>query len=1702
MSRRSRPLEIAIVGMSCRFPGARDLSAYWENIMAGKDCTRDVPADRWDSRIFVDPSSDANDRVPCGRGGYLDTPIAFDAAEHGIMPRTVEGGEPEQFLMLEAATAALADSGLAPEDLEGRRVEVVIGRGNYFNRGNLTRLQHGRMTAEILAILSALHPEWSESDREAIRAELKGGLPPFEAATIAGQLTNATAGRIAHRLDLDGAAAVVDAASASSLVALDLAARALIERRADLAIVGGVYIEADVDFPLVFRQIGAISRSGAARPFSADADGMLSGEGIGALILARRDDAEREGRRIYAIVQGLGLSSDGRSRGLAVPSARGHARAIRRAYRRSGIDPGTVMLVEGHGLGVPAADRAELRALNAVFPPPSHGRRALGAVSSMIGHAMPAAGMAGLIKTALAVYHRILPPTLHADRPHVLLDPEKSAFALNAEARPWVHPDPDTPRRAGVNAFGFAGINAHALLEEHPASSDRLEPGGFHRWETEAILLSAPDRAGLIDRSRRLIDWLGHHPDESLKDVAATLNCGEPSPGPCRLGLVASSPADLSARLASALKGLEDLSCPSIRDGRGAYFWEEPAFCAGAGGLAFLFPGEGSQYPGMMADLCYHFPEVLRRFDASDRIALELGDHALPSEYLFGRRSDRDGLWSTATAVNLVLTSQWAMYQVLIRLGLQPDAVVGHSSGELLAMAAAGVLQADRELERQLARLGTIFRDFESADDIPVARLAAVGATRDRVEAACRAAGTIESGVAIDNCPHQVILAGPPTEIERVVGILSGQNILVEDLPFNRAYHTPSFATVLAPVVEFFGQLTMRPASLPVYSCAARGRMPAEVEAMRELAVAQWTRTVAFRETVEAMHADGLRVFVDVGARGNLAGYVDDTLRGKPALAIASNLPRRRGLTQLNHLVAALFAQGVPLRADFLYARRRPRRLDWETPAKPPRTTVELELGFPEMRLTETLIGRLRSRGYGGDATAEGDESAATRRDPLVGPHHRNRSAEDKASRDPGAPGQNGSVHHEPAPAALDEAIPQPYPSRRLPEPFFLPSDAMDEAAPGAVSEVDSAILAFQETMRAFLETQRDVLAVYLQASSVDDPVVGEQGTDLDFESDLGTSPDPPGLVPGPWVGEVRRLVPGSTVETLYLLDGRGDPIAENHTLGGRRVSALDPTLKGLPVLPFAVMAEMTAQTAELVVSPGLVLTRLDQVKAHKWVRYEESAVWLELRGHRLQSEVEERVWVGIFNRGVDGRADAARPVFEAVAVFDVATPAPPQAASWHLEDRRPSRFTAESLYGEQWLFHGPAFQALVRVDGFSGKGIDGVLRVLPSDRLLRPGQPLRLHTDLIAIDGFTHLLGCWGLDELTAGGDVVFPLGMGALEIYGDRPPVGTDMACRIAIFELQRHRVRVRAEIVRPDGSVWMRIRDWEDWRFHWPGQYRDVFRQPRDIFVGEELELVDPSTGPTLGAKAVWLAPPADMGRPVWRDVLEQTQLGPEERAEHLALGGSERRRTHRLWRRIAAKEAARRIWQAEGRPPVYPADLAVVGDEQGRPRLARTDRPDAPGMPAIGIAEADGVVVAVATRDPEARVGVGVAIIADPPDGFEPTDFTPGERALLVHRLRGARDEWIARFRCAREAANRAMGFGGAGSFHGAEVAEVDDVSGLIFVRIASPDEGDRSRRGRPGEHRAQHDPMADALRVVTARRGDYAWGWALEGETTA
>ncbi len=1703
-SRRART-DVAIVGMACRFPGANDLVAFWENILGGVDATSPVPPDRWDPASFFDPATS-----PPIRGGYLADPIAFDPTRHGVMPRAVEGGEPEQFLILDTARAALLDANLPDGPPDGRKVEVVVARGNYFNRGNLTRLSHGRILAQTLAILESLHPEWTPADRSAVRTDLQASLPPFEAATIPGQLTNATAGRVSDRLDWQGASYVVDAASASSLVALDLAVRSLKEGRADLAVVGAVYLEADVDFPLVFDRLGALSKRGQARPFAADADGLLSGEGVGVVVLKRLGDAEREGDRVYAVVRGVGIASDGRGSGLAAPGARGHARAIRRAYRSAQVDPSQVGLIEGHGLGVPAADLAEIRSLRAAFPPARKGRRALGAVSSMIGHAMPAAGMAGLIKTALALHHRVIPPTLHAaTNPHPALLRPDSPATLSGKTRPWVHGETDHPRTAGVNAFGFAGINAHAVLQAH-SSSDALDaPGALTTWDTEAFFLGGADRSDLAGKARTLLNQLATHPEVAPKDLAYTLNTTIDPDHPARLGLVAKGIEALVGRLEAVIPRLLDPTCRAIRDARGAYFFDR-GDTPTPPRVAFLFPGEGSQYPGMLGDLAPHFPEVRELLDTADRIARKSGsmaknpDSAWPSELLYGQggeASASDGLWSAEVAVNVVLSAQWGLYRLLRRLQIRPDAVLGHSSGEFLALAASGALAIDRAFEDGLGALGAIFGRLESSGDLPTARLVAVASDRAKVEAAIIEAGVSDSvEVAMDNCPHQVVIAGEPARVDAVADRLRGRGTTCEVLPFARGYHTPVFAPAVGPIRDFFEAVPLGVPEIPVYSCAEGRRMPDDPALIRGLAVAQWTRSVAFRPAIEAMHADGLRVFVDVGARGNLAGFVEDTLRGRPAFAVAANLPRRSGLTQLNHLVASLFAQGVNLDPSHLYARRRPTRIDLSACAPDrPRPEARLAVGFPPMRLSDDLIARLRSQPPIA-SPSNGDHSISNPNPPesrsfLGGRGLQTPVAdgpiEDRGLKTPATRESKNSRFHrnlgstthfwdspDQGPTPIDLGFTEAASDPNDPSGWPQPNGSYEEPT-NAIDPAEAVLLDFQRTMTDFLATQRSVVASFLG---------GDPGEIAFLDAEASS----PCHLDGPWAGELVAFDPGRSAVSVVRLDATDDPVAEHHTLGGRRISRIHPEWRGLPVLPFSVMVEMLAEGGARLAPEGWSLVAVRDVRASKWIRYEEDGPsTLELRAEVVPGDDprERAVRVAIHNRGVaSGEARPLEPaVFDGEAVF-----APEPLESWEaddfrLEHPRACRFTAQSIYAEQWLFHGPALRAVASIGPIAPGGIEGELRVLPRGPLLRnPDAAGLLLTDPIILDNFTHLLGGWGLDELADDGDVIFPLRMEALTIFGPRPPDGTLVSCRIKVESVEPHRVRVAADLVRPDGSAWMTIRGWEDWRFRWPGRFRDGFRHPDRAFLGEPLDLI--GIPPELGA-AVWLEPPSDMGRPVWRDVLEHVQLGPDERGDYLSQPGPDLRRTHRLWGRIAAKEAARRIELARGVAPSYPADLIIVPDPLGRPGLLDRANPDRADAPRISIAHVDGVAVALAVVDGGDWAGIDVEPIVGRPPGFEAVAFSGVERAILDGRSQDDddRSEWSARLWCAKEASAKATGLGFLDGPSGVEVVVVESVEGGTVVF------GVELR----GELADACPGLANrTIRVISERRGDFIWAWTL------
>jgi acyl transferase domain-containing protein len=460
--------DIAVIGMAGLFPGAADVGAFWDNIVAARCCISAHP-DPERERVF-DPEAGIFERLYNVRGGFLKDLAAFDPLECGVMPNSVDGGNPDHFLMLRIAKAALDDAGLTDKAFPRERTDVIIAHGEYLHRGNINWMQHGMMLDQTIDLIRRLDPGRTEADLARIWHTLRKQLPPLDAQTIPALIPNVIAGRIANRLNLMGNAYIVDAACASSLLAAGQAVTNLRLNRCDVALVGGVQTCIPLAAMMVFCELGAMSRSETLRPFDAEADGTLLGEACAMIVLKRRADAERDGDRIYALLKGVGTASDGKAAGLLAPRLEGEALAIRRAYAEARVDPLTVGLIEAHGTGIKLGDETEIGALKAVFGPRTNGAPtcAVGSVKSMVGHSVPAAGMASLIKTSLALHHKILPPTVNCETLNPALELDGSPFYINTETRPWVHGGTPCPRRAGINAFGFGGINSHCVLEEAP----------------------------------------------------------------------------------------------------------------------------------------------------------------------------------------------------------------------------------------------------------------------------------------------------------------------------------------------------------------------------------------------------------------------------------------------------------------------------------------------------------------------------------------------------------------------------------------------------------------------------------------------------------------------------------------------------------------------------------------------------------------------------------------------------------------------------------------------------------------------------------------------------------------------------------------------------------------------------------------------------------------------------------------------------------------------------------------------------------------------------------------------------------------------------------------------------------------------------------------------------------------------------------
>jgi acyl transferase domain-containing protein len=1621
------------------FPGAPDLDTYWQNILGKHDAVSDPPPGEWDPKLFYDPNSKSNDRVYCKKGGYLADLATFKPFDYGIMPVTVDGGEPDQWLALRVTHEALADAGYKESPKEHIRTEVILGKGTYVNRGNLTVGYHCMLIEHFLQALKNLHPEHTEEELLAIKNEVKAGMPPFSADTAPALIGNIIAGRVANRLDLMGSSFTVDAACASALLAMQIGVQDLLSRKCDLVLAGGVNVNAPLPTISLFCQLGALSRREQIRPFDHNADGTLLGEGLGVVVLKRLEDAKRDGNRIYAVVKAVGSASDGRAVHVLAPRVEGEELAVRRAYDLAGVSPDTVGLIEAHGTATPVGDVVEIQALRRVFgerrseAPPSC---AVGSVKSMIGHTMPAAGIAGVIKTALALYHQVLPPTLNVEKPNPALHLEETPFYINTETRPWIHGH-DTPRRAGVNSFGFGGANAHVVLEEYTGEQPHARSHQL-QWDSEVAILEAESRPALIERARRLGEFLASTADKvALKDLAYTLNC-RLERKPCRLAVVATSLADLAQKLMHAVKRLNDPACKQIKDSNGIFFFDKPF----EGKLAFVFPGEGAQYPNMLLDLCVHFPEVRQWFDLADRALGRTRRSILPSDFIFPRsivpEADREiadkTLWQIDGAVEGVVIANQAMCTLLSRLEIRPDAIAGHSTGDYSAMLASNIFELTGESYIETIVKGNqSHARLASKIKLPESMLVAVAADSATVMAAAEASGGSQDlYLAMDNCPHQSVLVGTRVAAERVIEHLRRQGIIYEILPFDRPYHTPMFqAYAEAADKDFFAQLPIRTPSTVVYSCTTADRYPSDVEEIRKLFVAQTMRPVLFTQTVKKMYDDGVRIFVEAGPRGNLTAFVSDILRSKPHLAMPANVARRSGITQLNHLVGVLAAQGVGMRLDYLYARRDPKAVDWEGIGQSPQAKkqprpLKLELALPPLKVAPRPPKAASSNADKVSALPQRVAAQPMPPPPAAAqPHER-------------------AVSPRLAVAELRQSPTQPSPVAVQPRPVAAPLRPVPVAASAVLSAPRVATAAQTQVMQnyfkgmnAFLETETQVMAAFFNRvrapKSSAAPVQSPQ--------------------PFPLLGNIVAMVPGQELRAERQLTLDEDLFLRDHSLAGP-VSFTDPELRAMVVLPLTMSMEILAEAAA-VLMPGQVLVGMRDILGRHWIRVDDSPVQLEISARRSTGSPSE-VLVQI--RNLSESPDRKGPaVIEGIVIFGEQYPSAPPASRDGLKAERPSRLAGSALYG-RLMFHGPAFQAVAAIERSGDNGTIGQLRTLATDNMFRSVSAPRFVIDPVVLDGAGQLLGFWTAENLPRG-FVVFPYGLKSLRVFGPNRPTGAQLTGKL-IVELQgQESTRSDIEIAGTDGRVWMRLEGWGDRRFDPPPSFHQAWVDLYQASISQAwpapLERV-PSSNAFECYRLQKLFEP---GASLWKELWASLVLTRRERQFFRNQRASEEDQLRWLSGRTVAKDALRSFLRKHHDLDLLPADIEIVEDEGGRMTARGAWTPKLRAVPYVIVSQArglsDAMAVALVGEDGHGpRIGIDLQPVRTREPEHESSVLSLAEQRLLHALPQSLREEWRVRLSCAKTAMARVFDRAAIDRERDVEIIAVDTQTGIATARLAT------------------------------------------------
>lgn len=909
-NRVSTPESIAIVGMSCRFPGAPSLDAYWRLIDQGIDATREIPADRWDVDALYDPTGELAGKMSVRRAGLLEHIDQFDPQFFGISPREAARMDPQQRLLLEVCWEALENGGIAPDGVAGSATGVFVGIGG--------------------------------TDYAKVPAQFDGYYQLIDAHVGTGNALSIAANRISYIFDLRGPSLAVDTACSSSTMAIHLAVQSLRNRECSMALSGGVNAILTPETTIAFSKARMLSPEGRCRPFDAGANGYVRGEGCGVLVLKRLSDAIEHGDRIFAVIRSTATNQDGRTSGITAPNALSQQAVIRTALAQAGLQPAQVDYVEAHGTGTPLGDPIEIEALRQVFPRSTSTDRPcyVTSVKANVGHMETVSGVAGIIKVALMMEHQKIPPQLHLETLNPRISLAQSRLVIPTQPVDW--PISETPRLAGVSSFGFGGANTHVVLQapETAVATNQttLDQSSAADRSRHIVTLSGKSATALQDAVIRLAAHLERRPTLNVADLAATLNRGR-AHFAHRTAIVTGSTSELAEQLSQLTKAGRPRGVKSgtVRPG------QRPQ-------VAFLFTGQGSQYIDMGRGLYQTQPVFRQALNRCNEILNDLLPRPLLSvlypQLALTEESDNDAIHQTGYTQPALFAIEYALATLWRHWGVEPCAVLGHSVGEYVAACIAGAVSLEDAL-RLIAHRARLMQDLPAGG-----QMAAVFAPAGRVTALIQHMGLETSlAIAASNGPENTVVSGESTAMESLLRHCEQAGISSQMLRVSHAFHSQLMEPMLREFHALASACTFHAPQIPLISNVTGGvqRDPWTADYL-----CQHIRgTVRFAEGMAALAELSPDIFLEIGPAPVLTGMGRRCLTGSTATWLPSLRQGQHDEETLLLSAAELYVAGAPLDWNAFDAHWKRQRLVLPTypferqrcwfdpPAAPPRGLAE-----------------------------------------------------------------------------------------------------------------------------------------------------------------------------------------------------------------------------------------------------------------------------------------------------------------------------------------------------------------------------------------------------------------------------------------------------------------------------------------------------------------------------------------------------------------------------------------------------------------------------------------------------------------------------------------------------------------------------------------------------------------------------------------